>query len=99
MLTGVPISTFEEAIRSAHGATAQFLSRQIIREFAEGKVVWEGEVLTFQLLDPSHRVQVLRLGEGRGDHARARGAPGEFGDRCRAVCDPLGCEMIGSPRR
>jgi hypothetical protein len=50
-LTGIAISTFEEAIRSAHGATAQFLSRQIIRKFAEGKVVWESEVLTFQLLD------------------------------------------------
>jgi hypothetical protein len=47
----IDIATFRKAIRATHGADAQLVHRQPVVERFEGEVVWEGEVLVFQLLD------------------------------------------------
>lgn len=52
-MNGVPISTFEQAIKTAHGARARVIERVHVEERLEGEPVWEGEVLVFELLDHS----------------------------------------------
>ncbi len=47
----VPIATFVEAIHAIHGVTASLASRERVHEQFEGKTVWEGEVLIFDLDD------------------------------------------------
>ena len=51
-MNDAPLSTFEEAICATHGADqAMYTGRTTVREVFEGEVVWEGEVLTFILLE------------------------------------------------
>ncbi len=45
----LPIRAFVEAIRHSHGATARFLDRVAVHEQFEGKTVWQGGVLVFDL--------------------------------------------------
>jgi hypothetical protein len=45
----IDVATFRKAIRATHGADAQLVHRQPVVERFEGEVVWEGEVLVFQL--------------------------------------------------
>jgi len=53
----IPISAFEHAIQTTHGAKAQFLSRERVDQAFEGQPIWQGDVLVFQLLDhPSARL-------------------------------------------
>ena len=47
----VPISAFQDAIRATHGAEAEPVARVYVDERFEGKPVWQGEVLVFDLLD------------------------------------------------
>jgi hypothetical protein len=42
---------FERAIHAAHGADATLLERVLVREYLQGKRVWEREVLVFELLN------------------------------------------------
>jgi hypothetical protein len=44
-----PISYFEKAIQATHGASASLIRREHVLERFQGEVVWEGEVLVFQL--------------------------------------------------
>jgi hypothetical protein len=44
-----PLSTFERAIQTTHGAGSTFLGREQVIERFQGETVWEGEVLVFQL--------------------------------------------------
>jgi hypothetical protein len=50
-MNDLPTSTFERAIRATHGAKARLLRREHVLERFEGKTVWIGEVLVFELLD------------------------------------------------
>ena len=45
----IPTSDFQHAIRQAHGARSQLLTRERVVEKSEGETVWEGEVLVFAL--------------------------------------------------
>ena len=48
-MNDVPLSTFHEAIRATHGASAVLLHHDRVVEDFEGQRVWEGEVLVFTL--------------------------------------------------
>ena len=50
-MNDVPLSTFHEAIRATHGASAVLLHHDRVVEDFEGQRVWEGEVLVFALKD------------------------------------------------
>ncbi|HBZ71182.1 MAG TPA: hypothetical protein DEP35_16200 [Deltaproteobacteria bacterium] len=50
-MNDVPISTFEQAIKAAHGASARVIERVHVEERFGGEPIWEGEVLVFELLD------------------------------------------------
>ena len=43
------ISYFEKAIRATHGAKATLIRREVVLERFKGEVVWQGEVLVFEL--------------------------------------------------
>ena len=43
------VSEFEKAILATHGAVALLDSRILVEEAFEGKPVWTGEVLVFEL--------------------------------------------------
>ena len=45
----LPLPEFQKAILATHGSKAQLQSRSIVREFFEGEIAWEGEVLVFEL--------------------------------------------------
>ncbi len=45
----LPLESFQHAIRQTHGAEAKFLSRERVDDSFEGKPVWQGEVLVFEL--------------------------------------------------
>jgi hypothetical protein len=47
----LPTSAFERAIRATHGAKSRLLRREHVLERFQGKTVWMGEVLVFELLD------------------------------------------------
>ena len=47
----VPPSKFVEAIRNSYGCKATFLGQKAVREQFEGKTVWAGSVLVFELQD------------------------------------------------
>ncbi len=47
----IPTSDFQHAIRQAHGARSQLITREHVVEKVEGETVWEGEVLVFALRD------------------------------------------------
>jgi hypothetical protein len=42
--------TFERAIHAIHHAEATLIERVLVSEYLEGKLVWEREVLAFELL-------------------------------------------------
>ncbi len=44
-------TSFQHAIRQAHGARSQLLTREHVVEKFEGETVWEGEVLVVPLRD------------------------------------------------
>ncbi|MGH0033026.1 MAG: hypothetical protein ACQGVC_24820 [Myxococcota bacterium] len=48
-MNDAPISAFQQAIRATHGAEAELAGRERVVETFEGQVVWEGEVLAFDL--------------------------------------------------
>ncbi len=48
-MNDVPLTTFAEAIRATHGASAVLADRVRVVETFEGETVWEGEVLVFNL--------------------------------------------------
>ena len=50
-LNELPIDGFRHAIRKMHGADSKLLTRERVDEFFENEPVWQGEVLTFELLD------------------------------------------------
>jgi hypothetical protein len=50
-MNDVPISTFERAIQAIHHAKGKLLARERVNEMFGGDVVWQGEVLVFELLD------------------------------------------------
>ena len=50
-MNDVSIAIFEKAILATHDARARLASRVHVAERFEGEMVWEGEVLAFQLLD------------------------------------------------
>lgn len=45
------VQDFETAIKGAHGCLSALHSRRVVREAFPGRPVWEGEVLTFDLLN------------------------------------------------
>ncbi len=45
----LPIADFKRAIRDTHGASAELIGWARIVATFEGKTVWEGEVLVFEL--------------------------------------------------
>ena len=47
----LPISTFKHTIQDTHGVWSQLISRERVVETFKGEIVWEGEVLVFELLD------------------------------------------------
>ncbi len=48
----LPLPTFEYAIQARHGARSKLRERVRVREeFFQGRTVWEGEVLVFNLFD------------------------------------------------
>ncbi len=49
-MNSVALSTFEHAIAETHGAKARLARRERVVERFEGEVVWQGEVLVFELL-------------------------------------------------
>src|SRR5262249_705496 len=51
VMNDLPTSAFERAIRATHGANARLLRREHVLERFEGKTVWIGEVLVFELFD------------------------------------------------
>ena len=47
----IPLPEFEQAIRATHDARSRLAEQvQVIEKF-KGKIVWEGAVLVFELLD------------------------------------------------
>ncbi len=44
------ISTFQEAILATHGCRSDLRERVRLREEFQGELVWEGEVLVFDLI-------------------------------------------------
>ena len=44
-----PLSTFARAIQATHGAGSKLVGRERVVERFQGQVVWEGEVLVFEL--------------------------------------------------
>jgi hypothetical protein len=47
----LPIPGFQHAIRQTHGAQAWLAERVHVEERFAGELVWEGEVLVFELLN------------------------------------------------
>lgn len=45
------LETFQHAIREMHGHDGQLVGRERVVEVHDGQVVWEGDVLVFQLVD------------------------------------------------
>ena len=56
-MNNVPIWNFMRAIHENYGATARYLHPVTVNETFEGKPVWTGEVLVFQLLDHPTAIQ------------------------------------------
>lgn len=48
-MNDLPLPAFEHAIRAMHGAKARLNHRAYVDERFEGGMVWEGEVLVFEL--------------------------------------------------
>jgi hypothetical protein len=44
-----PLATFERAIQATHGAGSKLVGRERVVERFRGEIVWEGEVLVFEL--------------------------------------------------
>lgn len=49
-MNDVPISAFEKAIRVTHRSRSRLLAREQVHERFAGELVWQGEVLVFELL-------------------------------------------------
>ncbi len=47
----IAVSEFKHAIQETHGASSEFVERVYVVEEFEGDMVWEGEVLVFELLN------------------------------------------------
>jgi len=53
----IPLPAFERAIREMHGHDGQLVGHERVVEMHQGEVVWEGDVLVFQLVGhPSAQV-------------------------------------------
>lgn len=49
-MNDLPILAFEHAIRAMHSAGSRLIERVRVAEGFEGSMVWDGEVLVFELL-------------------------------------------------
>ena len=50
-MNDLELSAFEHAIQTLHGARARLLTRERVVEQFRGEMVWEGDVLVFELVD------------------------------------------------
>ena len=50
-MNDLPVDGFRHVIRKTYGSESQLVGREPVDERSEGKPVWQGEVLIFDLLD------------------------------------------------
>jgi hypothetical protein len=62
-----PLTAFQEAIQACHGVKAKLLARERVYEVFQGDIVWEGEVLTFELLDDQPTARLCYAWEVDGE--------------------------------